>query len=107
MGINFADTDSTDALTLSYVEDSNTYDFTGNSALTSLTDPQKKALEDLFSISQTNNSAGTWDIIATSDAIDFIPAGETITIRYAVQVDDNEGVTAAADGNELSASEIR
>ncbi|MGE6475230.1 beta strand repeat-containing protein, partial [Psychrobacter sp. NPDC078631] len=114
--INFADTDSNDALTLNYlgdvdyvgyVEGSNTYDFTGNSALISLTDEQKLAIDKLFSINQTDKNTGTWDITAASNAIDFIPAGETITIRYAVQVDDNEGVTAAADGNELSASEIR
>ncbi|WP_201595491.1 VCBS domain-containing protein [Psychrobacter fulvigenes] len=107
--IAFSDIDVSDTLTLGYIEGENQYTFgQGNTALTDLTVPQKTALEDMFSVAQASNSNdGTWNINATSTALDFLPEGETITIRYAVQVNDNKGVDTAANGNEISTSEIR
>ena len=112
--ISFADKDATDNLTLSYLNDANTTvtNFTiinGVSTSLAYTPDQIAALKGLFSINTTNatNSAADWNISAPSSVIDFIPAGNTVTIRYAVQVNDNEGITTAANGNQISKSEIR
>ena len=105
--IAFNDFDTTDTLTLGYLKGQNQYEFNGNTTLTALTPDQKAALEGMFLASQATNNSGTWNINATSTALNFIPAGETITIRYAVQVNDNEGITTAGNGNEFSKSEIR
>ena len=105
--IAFSDIDVSDTLTLGYIEGENQYTFgQGNTALTDLTVPQKTALESMFSITQATNN-GVWEIKAKDTDIDFLPEGETITIRYAVQVNDNKGVDTAANGNEISTSEIR
>ncbi|WP_227501934.1 MULTISPECIES: VCBS domain-containing protein [unclassified Psychrobacter] len=106
--IAFSDIDVSDTLTLGYIKGENQYTFgQGNTALTDLTVPQKTALESMFSITQATNNNGVWEIEAKDTDIDFLPEGETITIRYAVQVNDNKGVDTAANGNEISSSEIR
>ena len=113
--INFTDIDASDKPTISALgKDANEflYDENGNSTFNSanpLTDAQKQALSDIFTTTNDTNSftQGTWNINATSTALDFLPEGETITIRYAVQVNDNKGVDTATNGNEISTSEIR
>ena len=107
--INFTDVDTSNKLTLSYLTNQNIFTFGSNTALTSLTADQQVALENIFSVNQpsTFNNEASWNINASSTALDFIPPGETVTIRYAVQVNDNEGITAVANGNQLSASDIR
>ncbi|WP_227669518.1 Calx-beta domain-containing protein [Psychrobacter sp. NG254] len=107
--INFTDVDTSNELTLSYLTNQNIFTFGSNTALTSLTADQQVALENIFSVNQpsTSTNEASWNINASSTALDFIPPGETVTIRYAVQVNDNEGVTTAANGNQLSASAIR
>lgn len=105
--IAFSDIDVSDTLTLNYLKNQNQYGFGANTSLTALTTPQKTALEEMFSITQATNNNGTWKIEAEDTDINFLPAGETITIRYAVQVNDNKGVDTAANGNEISTSEIR
>ena len=111
--ISFTDTDGSDEPTISelpaeniYVYDPNNSTFTNTNQLTGV---QKIALSSIFEAKNDTGSFtdGTWNINASSTVLDFIPAGETITIRYAVQVDDDKGVITAADGNELSTSEIR
>ncbi|MGE6351064.1 VCBS domain-containing protein, partial [Psychrobacter sp. NPDC078511] len=106
--IAFSDIDVSDTLTLGYIKGENQYTFgQGNTALTDLTVPQKTALEGMFSITQATNNNGVWEIEAKDTDIDFLPEGETITIRYAVQVDDGNNITIAGGGNEISTSEIR
>ncbi|WP_290177140.1 VCBS domain-containing protein [Psychrobacter sp. APC 3279] len=107
--INFTDVDTSNELTLSYLTNQNIFTFGSNTALTSLTADQQAALENIFSVNQpsTSTNEASWNINASSTALDFIPPGETVTIRYAVQVNDNEGVTTAANGNQLSTSAIR
>ena len=112
--ISFTDLDTTDNLTLNYLNDANTTVTNStiiNGVSTSLayTAPQIAALKSLFSINTTaaTNSEADWNINAPASVIDFIPAGNTVTIRYAVQVNDNEGITTAANGNQISKSEIR
>lgn len=113
--INFTDIDASDKPTVSAVgweANEFIYDDTNNSTFTTanpLTDAQKQALSDIFTTTNDTNSftQGTWNINATSTALDFLPEGETITIRYAVQVDDGNNITIAGGGNEISTSEIR
>ncbi|WP_238036564.1 VCBS domain-containing protein [Psychrobacter sp. Ps6] len=107
--INFTDVDTSNELTLIYLKNQNIFTFGSNTALTSLTADQQAALENIFSVNQplTSNNEASWNINASSAALDFIPPGETVTIRYAVQVNDNEGVTTVANGNQPSASDIR
>ncbi len=111
--ISFADVDTTDNLTLSYLNDVNTT--VTNSTITNgmptslaYTAPQIAALKNLFSVTNTaTKGEADWTISALASAINFIPAGNTVTIRYAVQVNDNQGITTADNGNQLSKSEIR
>ena len=105
--INFTDVDTTDTLTLSYIKDQNQFSYGSGNTLTSLTAAQKTALENIFSVTKTDNSQGSWNINATSTALDFIPVGQSVTIRYAIQVNDGKSVTTVANGNELSSSNIR
>ena len=102
--IAFNDIDTSDTLTLSYAKSQNIY---GNINNIPLTTDQKAALEGIFSVAQATNNNGAWNINAPSTKLDFLPEGETITIRYAVQVNDNKGVITEANGNEISKSEIR
>ncbi|MDX2374279.1 VCBS domain-containing protein [Psychrobacter sp. PP-21] len=111
--LSFADTDDSDEPTISeiaaeniYVYDSNNTTFTNANPLT---DVQKAALSSIFEADNNAGSfeEGSWSINAEADVIDFLPEGETITIRYAVQVNDNEGITNAVNGNEISTSELR
>ncbi|WP_320158596.1 Calx-beta domain-containing protein [Psychrobacter sp. NZS113] len=111
--ISFTDTDDSDEPTISelaaeniYVYDPNNLTFTDT---TPLSDAQKAALSSIFTAENNAGSfeEGSWSINAAATVLDFLPEGETITIRYAVQVNDNEGVTTDADGNEISTSEIR
>ncbi|MBP2281023.1 CshA-type fibril repeat protein/VCBS repeat-containing protein [Psychrobacter sp. PL19] len=105
--INFADVDTTDTLTLSYLKTENLYSYGSGNTLTSLTTEQKTALENIFSVTKTDNSQGSWNINAISTALDIIPEGQSVTIRYAVQVADNKSVVTTANGNQISKSEIR
>ena len=105
--INFTDVDTTDTLTLSYIKDQNQFSYGSGNTLTSLTAAQKTALENIFFVTKTDNSQGSWNINATSTALDFIPVGQSVTIRYAIQVNDGKSVTTVANGNELSSSNIR
>ncbi len=105
--INFTDVDTTDILTLNYVKAKNQFSYGSGNTLTSLTNAQKTALENIFSVTKTDNSSGNWNINASSTALDFIPVGQSVTIRYAVQVNDGKGITTVANGNELSSSSVR
>lgn len=117
--INFIDIDASDEPTVSavgweaneFIYDDNNGVFIGTDPTNSLTDAQKKALSGIFTATNDAGSfeQGTWNINATSTALDFLPEGETITIRYAVQVNDGNNITTsnAANGNEISTSEIR
>ena len=111
--ISFTDTDTSDEPTISEISAENIYVYDpNNSTFTNanpLTDTQKAALSSIFTADNDSGSfdTGSWSINAAASVIDFIPEGETITIRYAVQVDDNEGVTTAANGNQISTSNIR
>ncbi|MDN3502924.1 Calx-beta domain-containing protein [Psychrobacter sp. 5A.1] len=111
--ISFTDTDGSDEPTISELPAENIYVYDPNNStftdINPLSAAQKAALSNIFKAKNDAGSfeEGSWSIDAPANVLDFIPAGETITIRYAVQVDDNEGVITAADGNELSTSEIR
>ncbi|MGP9493052.1 Calx-beta domain-containing protein [Psychrobacter sp. AOP7-B1-24] len=111
--ISFTDTDDSDEPTISEISAENIYVYDpNNSTFTNanpLTAAQKAALSSIFTADNDSGSfdTGSWSINAAASVIDFIPEGETITIRYAVQVDDNEGVTTVANGNEISTSNIR
>ena len=109
--VRFTDDDSNDNLTLNYLNGVDTM-VVSSSGLT-LTTTQQLALKGLFSVdsnAQNVDASGNeadWSFQAPADVINFIPAGETVTIRYAVQVKDNQNVTVDANGNEISKSEIR
>ncbi|MGB2786354.1 VCBS domain-containing protein [Psychrobacter sp.] len=110
--VTFKDIDLNDQVKLEHVSASTTVTVNGTSGYT-LSEPQETALKALFYVDGTpsdvngiGNSAD-WTFNAPENALDFIPAGETITIRYAVQVSDNAGIDSAGNGNELSNSEIR
>ncbi len=110
--VTFEDIDLNDKVKLEHVIDFTTVTVNGASGYT-LTDDQKEALKKLFSVDDALNAvdaagnSADWTFNAPKNALDFIPAGETITIRYAVQVSDNADVDSAGNGNELSNSEIR
>ncbi|WP_352259882.1 Calx-beta domain-containing protein [Psychrobacter sp. TB55-MNA-CIBAN-0194] len=111
--ISFTDADDSDEPTITELAAENIYVYGPNNStftdINPLSAAQKAALSSIFTAENDAGSfeAGNWSIDAAATVLDFLPEGETITIRYAVQVNDNEGVTTAADGNEISTSEIR
>ncbi len=106
--VSFSDLDTTDALTLNYVPTANLYDVSTNTVLTSLTPAQEAILQGLFTLAApTDNNNVDWNIDIVNHVVDFVPAGETIIIRYAVQVVDDNNIAIAANGDEISSSEIR
>ncbi|MBH0087305.1 VCBS domain-containing protein, partial [Psychrobacter sp. SCQQ22] len=111
--ISFTDADDSDEPTITELAAENIYVYDPNNStfteINPLSAAQKAALSSIFTAENDAGSfeAGNWSIDAAATVLDFLPEGETITIRYAVQVNDNEGVTTAADGNEISTSEIR
>ena len=92
--ITFTDLDLTDTPTASEVTKSVT------TALT-LTAAQQTAIEDAFSISpdagNTNNGTINWDYTITEGELDFLAAGETVTVVYTITVDDANGGTDTQD----------
>ena len=92
--ITFTDLDLTDTPTATEVTKSVT------TALT-LTAAQQTAIEDAFTISpdagNTNNGTINWDYTITEAELDFLAAGETVTVVYTITVDDGNGGTDTQD----------
>ncbi len=92
--ITFTDLDLTDTPTASEVTKSVT------TALT-LTAAQQTAIEDAFTISpdagNTNNGTINWDYTITEAELDFLAAGETVTVVFTITVDDANGGTDTQD----------
>ena len=92
--ITFTDLDLTDTPTATEVTKSVT------TALT-LTIAQQNAIEDAFTISpdavNTNNGTINWDYTITEGELDFLAAGETVTVVYTITVDDANGGTDTQD----------
>ena len=92
--ITFTDLDLTDTPTATEVTKSVT------TALT-LTAAQQTAIEDAFTISaaagNTNNGTINWDYTITEAELDFLAAGETVTVVYTITVDDANGGTDTQD----------
>ena len=92
--ISFTDLDLTDTPTASEVTKSVT------TALT-LTAAQQAAIENAFSISpdagNTNNGTINWDYTITEGELDFLAAGETVTVVYTITVNDANGGTDTQD----------
>ncbi len=92
--ITFTDLDLTDTPTATEITKSVT------TALT-LTAAQQTAIEDAFSISaaagNTNNGTINWDYTITEAELDFLAAGETVTVVYTITVDDANGGTDTQD----------
>ena len=92
--ITFTDLDLTDTPTASEATKSVT------TALT-LTAAQQTAIEDAFTISpdagNTNNGTINWDYTITEGELDFLAAGETVTVVYTITVDDANGGTDTQD----------
>ena len=109
--VEFKDIDLNDQVKLEYVSASTT--ITVNGGDYTLRADQEQLLKDLFSVEGTLNdvnaagNTANWTFAAAANEIDFIPAGKSITIRYAVQVSDDAGINSVANGNQLSTSEIR
>ena len=66
-----------------------------------LTAAQQAAIENAFSISpdagNSNNGTINWDYIITEGELDFLAAGETVTVVYTITVDDANGGTDTQD----------
>ena len=92
--ITFTDVDLTDTPSANEVTKSVT------TALT-LTVAQQTAIEDAFTISpdagNTNNGTINWDYTITEAELDFLAAGETVTVVYTITVDDGDGGTDTQD----------
>ena len=92
--ITFTDLDLTDTPTASEATKSIT------TALT-LTAAQQTAIEDAFTISpdalNANNGTINWDYTITEAELDFLAAGETVTVVYTITVDDANGGTDTQD----------
>ena len=92
--ITFTDLDLTDTPTATEVTKSVT------TALT-LTAAQQTAIEDAFTVSpdagNTNDGTINWDYTITEAELDFLAAGETVTVVYTITVDDANGGTDTQD----------
>ncbi len=92
--ITFTDLDLTDTPTASEATKSVT------TALT-LTAAQQTAIENAFTISadagNTNNGTINWDYTITEAELDFLAAGETVTVVFTITVDDGNGGTDTQD----------
>ena len=66
-----------------------------------LTPDQQAALVDAFSIApgagNTNNGTVAWTYAIPESALDFLAAGEKVTLTYTITVDDGKGGTAKTD----------
>ena len=66
-----------------------------------LTIAQQTAIEDAFTISpdalNANNGTINWDYTITEAELDFLAAGETVTVVYTITVDDANGGTDTQD----------
>ncbi len=66
-----------------------------------LTAAQQAAIEDAFTLSadagNTNNGTINWDYTITEAELDFLAAGETVTVVYTITVDDGNGGTDTRD----------
>ena len=92
--ITFTDLDLTDTPTAAEITKSVTTTLT-------LTAAQQTAIEDAFSISpdagNANNGTINWDYTITEAELDFLAAGETVTVVYTITVDDGNGGTDTQD----------
>ena len=92
--ITFTDLDLTDLPTATEATASVT------TALT-LTPAQQAAIENAFTISaaggNTNNGTINWDYTIADADLDFLAAGETVTVVFTITVDDGNGGTDTQD----------
>ncbi|MHC5112207.1 MAG: VCBS domain-containing protein, partial [Planctomycetota bacterium] len=92
--ITFTDLDLTDLPTATEVTQSVT------TALT-LTPAQQAAIENAFTISaaggNTNNGTINWDYTIADADLDFLAAGETVTVVFTITVDDGNGGSDTQD----------
>jgi VCBS repeat-containing protein len=90
--ITFADLDLTDLPTATEVTQSVTTNVVGG-----LTGAQQTAIENAFTISaaagNTNNGTINWDYTIADADLDFLAAGETVTVVFTITVDDGNGGT--------------
>ena len=66
-----------------------------------LTPAQQAAIENAFTISaaggNTNNGTINWDYTIADADLDFLAAGETVTVVFTITVDDGNGGTDTQD----------
>ena len=66
-----------------------------------LTAPQQTAIENAFTITaaggNTNNGTINWDYTIADTDLDFLAAGETVTVVFTITVDDGNGGTDTQD----------
>ena len=103
--ISFSDADLDDHPTVTAsLASSNPFDYKdahGNDLTSTLTTAQLAAVEALESglaLSSANANSGTvdWTYSVTDSALDFMAAGDTLTLNYIATVDDHHGGTATA-----------
>jgi VCBS repeat-containing protein len=94
--IGFADVDLSDRPAASFAFSS----ITPGQGLT-LTEDQETALKAGFSITpaagNTNNGTVGWSYAIAESALDFLAAGERVTLTYTITVDDGKGGKASTD----------
>jgi VCBS repeat-containing protein len=98
--IHFADVDLTDRPTASITAQTASYLAADGTTILTLTALQLAAIEQAFAITpeagNTDNGAIDWSYKIPDNALDFLAAGETVSLVSTVTVDDHHGGTAAA-----------
>ena len=97
--IHFSDVDLTDTPTASVTAQTASYLAADGTTALTLTPDQLAAIEHGFTIAaeagNTNNGAIDWSYGVADNALDFLAAGETVTLVSTVTVNDGHGGTAA------------
>ena len=99
--VTFEDVDLTDRPTATEATKSVTGLKADNNTELLLTNEQKTAIENAFTIAtpltNTNNGEVTWDYTITEDVLDFLAAGETVTAVFTITVADGHGGSDTQD----------
>ena len=99
--VTFEDVDLTDRPTATEATKSVTGLKADNTTELLLTNDQKTAIENAFTIAtpatNTNNGEVNWDYTITEGELDFLAAGETVTAVFTVNVNDGHGATDTQD----------
>ncbi|MFG5121785.1 beta strand repeat-containing protein, partial [Methylorubrum sp. POS3] len=100
--LNFADSDTGDTLTVGLASQTIVYRSSDGTDLTSsLTSAQTAAFLQAFSIPGgslgRNSGSQTWSYALSEGNLDFLAAGQTVTVTSTVQVSDGNGGSATKD----------